>query len=181
VCMATDTVYGLHCSAGSEDSVSRLRALKGAGSRPFILLVSDPTRLEDIAVEVSSSARRLVEAHWPGPLTLILKASPRTPGWLLGPGNSVAVRCPGSSLCVPVLRRIGGPLVSTSANSKGGAPCLTGTEASATFLDSVDVVVDSGPAPSEAPSTIVDVTVEPHRVVRQGSLRVSPDLLGGGP
>jgi len=178
--MATDTVYGLHCSAGSEDSVSRLRALKGSGSRPFILLVSEPDRLDDVAVEVPSSARRLVEAHWPGPLTLVVKASPRTPGWLLGPGDSVAVRCPRGSLCVPVLRRVEWPLVSTSANSKGEAPCLTGEQAVSDFLDKVDVVVDSGPASSEAPSTIVDVTVKPHRVVRQGGLIVSPDLLGDG-
>jgi len=178
--MATDTVYGLHCSAGSEESVSRLRALKGAGSRPFILLVSEPGELSDVAVELSDSARRLVETHWPGPLTLILKASADTPEWLTGPGRTVAVRCPGRSLCVPVLRRMGGLLVSTSANSRGGAPCLTGDEAATAFLEEIDVVVDSGAAPSETPSTILDVTVLPHRVVRQGDLRVSPDLLSGG-
>lgn len=177
--MATDTVYGLHCSALSEDAVSRLRALKGSGSRPFILLVSEPAGIRDVAVELSDSAMRLAEAFWPGPLTLILKASPATPEWLQGPGETVAVRCPGRSLCLPVLRRMEGPLVSTSANSKGGAPCLTGSEAAAAFLDRVDLVVDSGVAPSQAPSTIVDVTVRPHRVIRQGGLRVSADLLSG--
>lgn len=176
--MATDTVYGLHCSAGLEDSVSRLRALKGSGSRPFILLMAEPAGLEEVAAEVSRSARRLVETYWPGSLTLVFRASPRTPGWLLGQGDSVAVRCPRDPLCALVLRRLGLPLVSTSANLKGGAPCVSGAEASRDFLDKVDVVVDSGAAPSDAPSTIVDVTVTPHRVIRQGSLTVDPDLLG---
>ena len=179
--MATDTVYGLHCSAHSEASVSRLRALKGSGSKPFIILVGEPSGLNEIAAEVSASARRLVETHWPGPLTLVVGASPRTPDWLLGPGNSIAVRCPRDPLCSQVLRRFESPVVSTSANSRGGAPCLSGTQAASEFLDKVDFVVDSGPAPSETPSTVVDLTVTPHRVVRQGALRVDSGLLDGQP
>jgi L-threonylcarbamoyladenylate synthase len=176
--MATDTVYGLHCSAGLEDSVARLRALKGSGVRPFILLMAEPAGVEDVAAEVSQSARRLVEAYWPGPLTLVFRASAGTPAWLLGQGNSVAVRCPRDPLCAAVLKRLGSPLVSTSANTTGGAPCVTGAEAAREFLGKADVVVDSGTAPSEAPSTIVDLTETPHRVMRQGSLKVDPELLG---
>jgi L-threonylcarbamoyladenylate synthase len=175
--MATDTVYGLHCSAGSEDSLSRVGAMKGWGQRAFILLVGDLSRLEEVAAEVSGSARRLVERYWPGPLTLVFRAAPRTPAWLLGPGGSVAVRWPGDQLCGQVLRRLKSTLVSTSANLRGGAPCLSGTEAAAGFLDKVDIVVDSGAAPSDAPSTIVDTTLTPHKVIRQGSLKVDPDLL----
>ncbi|MBN1503535.1 MAG: threonylcarbamoyl-AMP synthase [Candidatus Eisenbacteria bacterium] len=177
VCMAADTVYGLHCLADSEASVSRVRVLKGSGERPFILLVAEPSGLDDVAAEVPRSGRRLVEAYWPGPLTLVLRASREAPRWVVGPGDTVAVRCPRDRNCAEVLRKLEAPVVSTSANSTGGAPCLTGADAAANFLDRVDMVVDSGPAASEVPSTVVDLTVRPHRVLRQGTLRVDPGML----
>lgn len=176
MCMATDTVYGFHCSAGAEEAVRRVETIKGWGARAFIIVIGQECLLEKVAGEVSNSARRLVDKYWPGPLTLIFRAAPGIPAWLLGPGNTVAVRQPADPLYCEVLTAFKSPLVSTSANLRGGGPCLRGSEAAEAFLDKVDVVVDSGVAASDSPSTIVDTTVSPMQIIRQGKLRVELHL-----
>jgi L-threonylcarbamoyladenylate synthase len=177
VCMATDTVYGLNCLAGSSEALRRLAAVKGSGSRPFLLLIGEPGWLEGVAAEVPATARRLMARYWPGPLTLVLRASEGLNPKLRGKRGTVAVRQPGNPLCEQLLLSVGGPLASTSANTEGEPPCITGRSASEAFLERVDFVVDSGRAPRKQPSTIVDLTLSTPTVVREGALRVDADFL----
>ncbi|UCF77668.1 MAG: threonylcarbamoyl-AMP synthase [Candidatus Eiseniibacteriota bacterium] len=177
VCMATDTVYGLSCLARSGEALERLRKLKGAESRPFLLLVGDRSWVDELCADIPACARRLMTRYWPGPLTLVLKAAERVPGRVRGPRETVALRQPGSPLCRQLLLKLGGPLVSTSANLSGEPPCVTGEAAARTFLKRVELVVDSGRAPAKKPSTMIDVTLVPPTVLREGSLRVNDELL----
>jgi L-threonylcarbamoyladenylate synthase len=177
VCMATDTVYGLHCCARTKEAVKKIAGLKGREERGFILLVGEPSWLDTLTGEVSASARRLIERYWPGPLTLVFRALPGTPQWLLGPNDTVAVRWPGSRLCEQLFKVWRHPIVSTSANLKGDVPYVNGTDAASAFMELVDVVVDSGEAPSRLPSTVVDTCVTPHVILREGAIQIDPELL----
>ncbi len=177
VCMATDTVYGLHCMAENTESLGRLAGIKGSGERPFLLLVGETSWLEQLAGDITPGAKRLIDRHWPGPLTLVLSAAEGVRPELKGPRGTIAVRQPGSSLCAQLLASMGRPMVSSSANVEGERPCLTGENAARSFLKHVDFVVDSGKAPAKRPSTIVDLTLATPTVVREGALRVDEEFL----
>ena len=179
VCMATDTVYGLNCLAGSSEALGRLSAIKGSGSRPFLLLIGELSWLEALVAEVPASADRLMARYWPGPLTLVFRAAEGLGSDLRSPRGTVAVRQPGNSLCEQLLLALGQPLVSTSANIQGEPPCVTGSSASRAFLGSVNFVVDSGRAPRKVPSTIVDVSLATPTVIRKGAVKVDEAFLAG--
>jgi L-threonylcarbamoyladenylate synthase len=172
VCMATDTVYGLSCIAEKEQVVRKLASLKGPGQRPFLVLIGELPWLEKLATEIPPFAKRLIARHWPGPLTIVFKAKSDIGAWLKGPRDTIAVRYPKSPLCQQLLKALGSPIVSSSANLQGEDACLTGSEACQVFLDKVDFVVDSGWAPMSLPSTIVDVTLARPTVLRQGTLNI---------
>jgi len=175
VCMATDTVYGLSCLAENEGAVGRLAGLKGSGRRPFLILIGDLSWLDSLAAGIPRFARRIMARHWPGPLTIVFEARPEVSAWLKGPRSTVAVRFPRSSLCGQILRAVNAPIVSTSANLQGEDACLSGKEAFEVFQDRVEFVIDSGRAPMELPSTIVDVTLGRPAVLRQGTLNIDCD------
>ncbi len=177
VCMAVDTVYGLHCVSRLEESVRRIALIKGRESRGFIVLVGELSWLETIGTELPGPTRRLADAYWPGPLTIVLKAKSGAPRWITGPRGTVAVRWPKSEICEQLFEVLKEPLVSTSANLRGKEPCLRGVDAAREFLERVDLVLDSGDAPASFPSTVVDATAAPQTVVRQGRLLVDPALL----
>jgi L-threonylcarbamoyladenylate synthase len=172
VCMATDTVYGLSCVASNEQAVRKLAGLKGSGQRPFLVLIGELSWLEILAAEIPPSAKRLIARYWPGPLTIVFKAKSDVGAWLKGPRDTIAVRYPDSPLCEQLLKALGSPVVSSSANLQGEDACLTGSEACQAFLERVDFVVDSGWARMGLPSTIVDVTVARPTVLRQGTLNI---------
>jgi L-threonylcarbamoyladenylate synthase len=165
VIMPCDTIYGIVGVA--PDTESRMRATKGRGeSKPFIQLIPEAGWLERLSLARPSAG---ILALWPGPLTLILSA--------LG-GGTVAVRLPDDELLRAVMRELGKPLYSTSVNL-AGEPALSSPEAIfASFGGVVDLIVDAGDRRG-GPSTIVDLTVRPHRVVRQGTLEVPESCLSG--
>lgn len=172
VCMATDTVYGLSCIADSERAVRRLAELKGTGQRPFLVLIGELSWLQLLVAEVPPFAEALVARYWPGPLTIVFRASRYVGAWLSGARDTIAVRYPKCPLCEQLLKAVGRPMVSSSANLQGEQACLTGSEACQTFLEKVDFVVDSGRAPMALPSTIIDVTLAHPIVLRQGALNI---------
>lgn len=170
VVLPTDTVYGVGADAFDPASVRRLLAAKGRGREmPPPVLVSTPTTLDALAVGVPSYARALVEALWPGPLTLVCRQQPSL-HWDLGDTRgTVAVRMPADEVALALLERTG-PLAVSSAN-RTGMPAATDADAAERMLgESVDVVLDDGPRPSPEPSTIIDATGDTGRVLRLGAL-----------
>lgn len=170
VVLPTDTVYGVGADAFDPASVRRLLAAKGRGREmPPPVLVSTPTTLDALAVGVPSYARALVEALWPGPLTLVCRQQPSLQ-WDLGDTRgTVAVRMPADEVALALLERTG-PLAVSSAN-RTGMPAATDADAAERMLgESVDVVLDDGPRPSPEPSTIIDATGDTGRVLRLGAL-----------
>ncbi len=172
VILPTDTVYGVGADAFSPQAVQRLLNAKGRGRQmPPPVLVSAKTTLEALAVGVPDWARALVDAFWPGPLTLVLRQQPSLQ-WDLGETRgTVAVRMPDHEVALELLARTG-PLAVSSAN-RTGLPAATGADdAEAMLGELVRVILDAGPTPGPVPSTIVDCTGEQGRILRLGVLEV---------
>ncbi|HSL35966.1 MAG TPA: L-threonylcarbamoyladenylate synthase, partial [Arthrobacter sp.] len=190
VVFPTDTVYGIAADAFSPLAVTLLLASKGRSRKmPPPVLIPRLNALDGLATDVPAEARRLAEAFWPGGLTLILHAQPSL-DWDLGETKgTVALRIPADDVAQDLLT-LTGPLAVSSANRTGQAAALTAAEAEAQLAESVEVYLEGGPRPAEGadalPSTIVDATAVPLRVVRQGAIslerlrEVVPSVLGVG-
>lgn len=173
VVLPTDTVYGIGADAFAPAAVAALLAAKGRGRQmPPPVLVPDVRTVDGLCDDVPDAARRLMEAFWPGALTVICRAQPSL-AWDLGEtGGTVAVRMPDHPAALALLRRTG-PLAVSSANLTGSPAARTAAEAQDQLGDAVDVYLDSGAAPGGVASTIVDATTPRLRVVRLGALGVA--------
>nr|WP_241429291.1 L-threonylcarbamoyladenylate synthase [Agrococcus sp. ARC_14] len=177
IVIPTDTVYGIAADAFSHAAVAGLLAAKGRDRGfPPPVLVADRHMASALAERVPAELEPLLDAHWPGPLTVILRAQPSLT-WDLGDtGGTVAIRVPDHPIAIELLRETG-PLAVSSANTHG-MPAATEAEAAAEMLgESVVVVLDAGPvggtaAPGEqSGSTILDCSTDGvMRIVRQGVL-----------
>ena len=170
VVVPTDTVYGVGCDAFDADAVTRLLEAKGRGrDMPPPVLVSAVTTLDAITTGVPEWTRVLIDVFWPGPLTLVCTHQ-RSLQWDLGDTRgTVAVRMPDHELALELLSRTG-PLAVSSANRSGEPAALDADDAERMLGGSVAVILDDGPTPGAQPSTIVDVTGSPGRVLRIGAL-----------
>ena len=169
VACATDTLFGLLADARSEVAVARVIALKRRGAEPIALIAPDLASVEALAVELRPEARALAARHWPGALTLVVRARPGLPAPLLHNGT-VGVRVPGDSVALALVRAFGDVLTATSCNLSGQRPAHTDAEARAYFPDGVEIV--PGVATGGAPSTLVDVTGPVPRVLRHGAVMI---------
>jgi tRNA threonylcarbamoyl adenosine modification protein (Sua5/YciO/YrdC/YwlC family) len=170
VVLPTDTVYGLGTDAFSPDGVAELLEAKGRGrDMPVPVLVGSPATLAGIATDLSDAARALVEAFWPGGLTLVCRAQPSLQ-WDLGDTRgTVAVRMPLHPVAIELLTATG-PMAVSSANRTGMAPPADVDEAIRQLGEAVSVYLDGGPTGEPVASTIVDVTGELPRLLREGAL-----------
>lgn len=170
IVMPTETVYGLGADAFKSWAVSAIRNAKGqgTGAAPAVLVGSKST-LDGLVFSIPAAARDLVEAFWPGPLTILVEHAPSLQ-WDLGVSDgTVSVRMPLHPVALEVLREAG-PMAVTGANKAGQAPALTATEAQDQFGYAVSVYLDGGPCRSTLTSTIVDCTAEVPRLLRAGGL-----------
>lgn len=163
----TDTVYGLAVDPRSVAAVRRLYELKGRPEdKPIALLVADVHSVERL-VDFSQTALSLADEHWPGPLTLVLKPRIEFPDWIGDPvTGSVGVRVPDHHSLRALLAETG-PLAVTSANRSGEPPALNDVVAANAFGADVDLYLP-GRCPGGTSSTVIDATVDPPIVIRQG-------------
>lgn len=170
----TETVYGFGCLL-QDDALARLAEVKGrADDKPFLVLVGT---VSDLAgVTWSDSARQLARAFWPGPLTLALPAEPGLfHPRVVGPAGTIAVRETSHPAVRELLLALGVPLTSTSANAPGEASALTAEDAAAILREAraTDAwILDGGRLTRSEPSTLVDCSVEPPRVIREGVITI---------
>ena len=170
VVLPTDTVYGIAADAFKPDAVQALLHAKGRGRQmPPPVLIGDVRTVDGLADDIPDVVREMVTAHWPGPLTVILRAQPSLQ-WDLGEtGGTVALRMPDHELTLALLRRTG-PLAVSSANSTGSPAATTAAAAAEMLGDAVRVYLDGGTSPGGVASTIVDATGPTLRIVREGAL-----------
>lgn len=172
VVIPTDTVYGIGADAFNSKAVASLLAAKGRGrDMPVPVLVGSWSTIDGLAARVTDSAKTLIEAFWPGGLSLVIRQAPSL-AWDLGDTNgSVMVRMPMHPVALDLLRSVG-PMAVSSANRSGQPPALTATEARDQLGIDVDVYLDGGPSPVGVASTIVDLTGDAPRVLREGAISI---------
>ncbi|MFI8103540.1 L-threonylcarbamoyladenylate synthase [Streptomyces sp. NPDC086023] len=182
VVLPTDTLYGIGADAFSSDAVADLLRAKGRGrNMPTPVLIGSPNTLHGLVTDFSEQAWELVDAFWPGALTLVARHQPSLQ-WDLGEtGGTVAVRMPLHPVAIELLTEVG-PMAVSSANLSGH-PAPEDCDAAREMLgDSVSVYLDGGPTPGIEPSSIVDVTGKVPVLLREGALtaqqlrEVVPDL-----
>ncbi|MEV6525205.1 L-threonylcarbamoyladenylate synthase [Longispora sp. NPDC051575] len=182
VVFPTDTVYGLGCDAFKSWSVGTLLRAKGRGRDvPPPVMVGSRQMLDGLVYGLPSSARDLVEAFWPGPLTILVEHAPSL-DWDLGDTDGVIqVRMPLHPVALELLRETG-PMAVSSANKPSDPAAVTADEARTQFGYEVSVYLESGVAPEQLTSTIIDCTSTTPRILRVGALsldqlrEVAPDL-----
>ena len=186
VVLPTDTVYGIGADAFDKAAVADLLATKGRGrDMPVPVLVGSWTTIDGLVSAVGPQARDLIEAFWPGGLTLVVEHAP-TLDWDLGDARgTVAVRMPLHPVAIELLETTG-PMAVSSANRSGRPPALTAEQARDQLGDDVAVYLEAGPAATGVASTIVDLTGAVPTVLRVGALsldelrEVVPDVVGPG-
>ena len=184
VVLPTDTVYGIGADAFNAQAVADLLAAKGRGrDMPVPVLVGSWTTIQGLVASVDDRTQDLIEAFWPGGLTLVVEHAPSL-SWDLGDARgTVAVRMPLHPVAIELLE-VTGPMAVSSANISGRPPALTAADARDQLGDTVAVYLDGGAAVTGVASTIVDVTGEVPRVLRAGAIEldrlreVVPDLEG---
>ena len=169
----TETVYGLGADPYRTEAVQKIFIAKGREeTKGIILLIRGATDLATLVRAISPTAQTLIRTFWPGPLTLVFKARPDLPPALLGGRDTIALRHSSSPIAAQLLTALGGPLTSTSANRSGTPPARSAYDAQNALGDHLDLILDGGPAASETPSTLVDVSADRALLLREGAVSV---------
>ena len=173
--LPTETVYGLAADARNEAAVAKVFALKGRpSSNPLIVHLAHASQTGDWAAEVPSAAQRLMDAFWPGPLTLVLPARGDVSRAVTAGQSSVALRVPAHPLARQLLERFGSGLVAPSANRYMSISPTSPAHVMQQFADSDLLILDGGPCAVGLESTIVGLLPgEPARLLREGMLSAS--------
>ncbi len=173
VAFPTETVYGLGANATSRAAVRRLFEAKGRPrANPVIVHVLEPADLREVSSRVPPMARRLAEAFWPGPLTVVVPRGGRIVRAVSGRRPTVAVRAPAHPVARALLSAAALPIAAPSANSFGRASPTTATHVLTDLGDKVDIVIDGGPCDIGIESTVVDCTSRPAHVLRPGGVTI---------
>lgn len=167
----TDTFYGLGVNCFSQKAVQRIyRLKKRQPSKPLSVLVSDRDMVRSLAKEIPSLFWKLTEQFWPGPLTVVLKASSALPREMLGPGDSVGIRLPGVSWLQDLIVETDFPITATSANISGEKEIEDPLRVWDVFSGKVDLIVDGGKTEGIQPSTVVDLSSSRLEILREGAV-----------
>lgn len=182
VAVPTETFYGLGVNPFDTAALDRLTVVKGRPQgMPVLVLLASLREVPLLAAHVPEAASMLMDAFWPGALTILVPAHPSVPRTLTGERGRVGLRL---SSCQPLrqlLDRVG-PLTGTSANRTGAAPALTALEVQDTLGQDVDAILDAGPTPGGLPSTVVEADDALH-IIREGAIpraAIEAALLAGG-
>ena len=169
VAYPTDTVYGLGADAFNQEAVNLIYRIKHRPAhQPLSVLVADPGDITVLTGSLPDSARLLIARFWPGGLTLVVKKTSRVPEWVTAGGDTVAIRMPDHPITLELVRKLGKPLIGTSANLSGSPSPKTAAEVRMQLGSAVDLVLDGGTCPGGVESTVVDVSGKSPVIHRAG-------------
>jgi L-threonylcarbamoyladenylate synthase len=169
IAFPTETFYALGVSAYHEEALKKVFAIKGRDyDKPLSLLIEGEAMLKEVVSEIPSLATTLMRKFWPGGLTLIFKVSTKIPPLLTAQTDTVAVRNPSHPIARMLVKAAKCPLTATSANLSGEKSCSSAGEVAESLGNTVDLIIDGGQTEGLLPSTIVDLTSTPPKIVREG-------------
>ncbi len=170
----TETFYGLGADAGNEAAIEKIFRIKGRDfTNPIPLIIGAPEELGRLVREIPEAARRLMDAFWPGPLTLIFRASASVSHRLTANTGLIGIRVSSHPIARLLAKELGGPLTATSANLSGGKECTTAREAGRALGPLLDGIIDGGETPGQKGSTVLNMTVSPPQFLRLGVISES--------
>lgn len=173
VAFPTETFYGLGANALDFQAVGRVYRVKGrAESKPLLVLVDSVRMAESLVKDVSVAARSLMAKYWPGPLTLVFRAVADLPGELTAGTGTIGIRISSHPVALGLVHAAGVPVTAPSANLSGQEPPTTSGDVQQAVGGKIDLILDGGPTKGGLPSTILDVTVTPPRLIRAGALEI---------
>lgn len=171
VAFPTDTLYALGASALDAAAIERVLTTKGRHhGKPLSVLVASVEAGAALAAGLSDGVRSLMQAFWPGALTVVVKASPSLPSLLTAATGTVGLRMPGGAVAQALLSAFAGPIIGTSANKSGGADPSDARTVQKAIGGQIDLILDGGRVALGVPSTVIDCTTIPVRVLREGAI-----------
>ncbi len=169
IALPTESFYGLAVDPFNEQALARLWQIKGRSEgKPILVLIGEGAQLEPFVQNIPPAAAVLMNAFWPGPLTIVFPAAIRLSDAVTAGTRSVGIRLSAWQPLCDLLCRVG-PVTGTSANREGMPPPTTAEEVRHYFGDALDLIVDAGPTPGGQPSTVIDVH-GPIRIIRDGAI-----------
>jgi L-threonylcarbamoyladenylate synthase len=170
----TDTFYGLGANCFSEQAVSRVYLLKARDfSKPLSIIIPDRDKLEELVLEPPRIFDVLADKFWPGPLTIVLRASKKIPDIILGASQTIGVRLPDHPWLRALVKHTGFPITATSANLSDKDEVSNPQVVIRDFSGKVDLIVDGGKTPGFKPSTVVDISSGRPEILREGAIPAS--------
>ncbi|MCK5595660.1 threonylcarbamoyl-AMP synthase [bacterium] len=177
IVLPTDTVYGLGCVCNSEQSTDKIYDLKSRDrKKPLILFVSNLKQVEDIAYDIPPIAKELMNKFWPGSLTIILRAKKHVPVsqaciFKTDKFGTISFRIPNHPIPQFLVKKLGVPIATTSANISGyNYQAASVKMLEKIFEDKVDICIDDNEIPIGIESTVIDCSVNPPSILREGAL-----------
>jgi L-threonylcarbamoyladenylate synthase len=170
VAFPTDTFYGLGVNPYNRIAVDKIYEIKGRDpKKPLLLLIDSVTKLENLVEEPSAACIKLMQTFWPGPLTLLFKPKPSSIHENIT-ADLIGIRQPGNPVTRKILSELDHPLTAPSANISGGAPATTAQQVQDTFGEKVELILDAGECQGGKPSTLINATDAPARLIRAGEV-----------
>lgn len=171
VVFPTQCLYGLAADARDSSAIKQIFHIKHRPeTNPLLILIHSPTDLEELVTHIPDAAHRLIQAFWPGGLTLIFEAAPRVSDLLTAGTGKIGVRIPSHPVARALVKAAGRPITGTSANRSGAPGCSQIKDLPQDLIRAADLVLDAGPLKGGTGSTILDITCDPPRVIRQGRI-----------
>jgi L-threonylcarbamoyladenylate synthase len=169
VAYPTESFYGLAADANNETAIKRLfNAKKRSSGSPVLILIPAVEVLDKYVHHIPPTAMKLIKKFWPGGLTLVFEAGPDISPLLTSGTGTIGIRLSSHPVATALTRAIGAPISGTSANLSGEPPCRNADEVRRSLGNAVDLILDGGETQGVVGSTVLDVSVEPPRILRQG-------------
>jgi len=174
IAFRTDTFYGLGADPFNVEALRRVNELKGRdGGKPLLVVISDASEAERFLLNKSKLFNSVSARHWPGALTIVVKAKREVPDELTAASETIGLRLPDDESVRSFIRACGGALTATSANPAGEPPARTAEEVARSFPSGLDLIVDGGTSRGDKPSTVLDLSGEHPRLIREGAVSLS--------
>jgi L-threonylcarbamoyladenylate synthase len=169
VAYPTETFYGLGADGLNEDAVKKIFLIKGRNFKnPISVIIGDANDVRGLVEEIPAFAVQLMERFWPGALTIIFNASKGVSPLLTAGTGKIGIRLSSHPVATALARKLGHPITATSANTSGKRECTRAEEVIEDIGEEVDVIVDGGRTPGGSGSTIIDITIDPPAILREG-------------
>jgi L-threonylcarbamoyladenylate synthase len=169
VAFPTESFYGMAVNAWDEKAIQRLFAIKKREeNQPILLLIPTMSLLNQVVTRIPDIANKFMQKFWPGGLTLVFEANPDLPHLLTSGTGKIGLRLSSHPVATALAQAVGGPITGTSANISGQAACTSAEAVRHSLGESVDFILDRGETEGGKGSTIMDLTVDPPTVMREG-------------